>query len=273
MGSVDLERAARTAGLAAPVHWDEVTGSTNATAATMAREGAPEWTLVGAGHQTAGRGRRDRTWQDRPGGALMVSVVLRPALEPLDAGLLSLLAGAAWAEAIEGVAGLTVRCKWPNDLMAGDDKVGGILAESVVEGDRLVSVVIGSGINLVAPEAIDGATGVGADVDATDLLGAFLAAFADGYRPEAAGFADDVITRWTRRSATLGRRGGGGRCRRRSHRGRRDGARRSRRLDRGRHGRIAPDRDVGRGRASSLTWLPHPAGDGSVRPWHSHGNS
>ena len=150
MGSVDLERAARTAGLAAPVRWDEVTGSTNATAAAMAREGAPEWTLVGAGHQTAGRGRRDRTWQDRPGGALMVSVVLRPALEPVDAGLLSLLAGAAWAEAIEGVGGPTVRCKWPNDLMAGDDKVGGILAESLVEGDRLASVVIGSGINLVA---------------------------------------------------------------------------------------------------------------------------
>ena len=52
--SVDLERAARSAGLAAPVRWDEVTGSTNATAASMAREGAPEWTLVGAGHQTAG---------------------------------------------------------------------------------------------------------------------------------------------------------------------------------------------------------------------------
>jgi biotin-(acetyl-CoA carboxylase) ligase len=89
--------------------------------------------------------------------------------------------------------------------LAGDDKVGGILAESVVEGDRLASVVIGSGINLIAPEGLDGAAGVGADVDATDLLGAFLAAFAGGYRPEAAGFADEVIARWTRRSATLER--------------------------------------------------------------------
>ena len=90
--------------------------------------------------------------------------------------------------------------------MAGDDKVGGILAESLIEGDRLASVVIGSGINLMAPEGIDGAAGLGADVDATDLLGAFLSAFADGYRPEASGFADDVIARWARRSATLGRR-------------------------------------------------------------------
>jgi BirA family biotin operon repressor/biotin-[acetyl-CoA-carboxylase] ligase len=89
--------------------------------------------------------------------------------------------------------------------MAGGDKVGGILAESLVEGDRLVSVVIGSGINLVAPGGLDGAAGVGADVDSTDLLGAFLAAFSDGYRPEADGFAADVIARWTERSATLGR--------------------------------------------------------------------
>ena len=129
-----------------------------------------------------------------------------------------------------------------------------------------LSVVIGSGINLVAPEGLDGAAGVGADVDATDLLGAFLAAFADGYRPEAAGFADDVIARWTRRSATLGRRvaavdAAGARI---------EGiavgldAHGGLILEHG--GRIAPDRDVGRGRASSLTWLPHPAGDGSVRP-------
>jgi BirA family biotin operon repressor/biotin-[acetyl-CoA-carboxylase] ligase len=90
--------------------------------------------------------------------------------------------------------------------MAGDDKVGGILAESLVEGDRLASVVVGSGINLMAPEGLDGAAGVGAGVDATDLLGGFLAAFAGGYRPEAPGFADDVIARWARRSATLGRR-------------------------------------------------------------------
>jgi biotin-(acetyl-CoA carboxylase) ligase len=66
-------------------------------------------------------------------------------------------------------------------------------------------VVIGSGINLMAPEGLDGATGVGADVNATDLLGDFLAAFADGYRPGASGFADEVIARWTRWSATLER--------------------------------------------------------------------
>ena len=77
MTTVDLERSLRSAGLTAPVRWDEVTGSTNATAAALALQGAPEWTLVGAGHQTQGRGRQGRRWEDEPGGALMVSVVLR----------------------------------------------------------------------------------------------------------------------------------------------------------------------------------------------------
>ena len=75
----DLERALAGAGLAAPVRADEVTGSTNATALAMAGEGAPEWTLVAAGHQTDGRGRRGRSWTDREGSSLICSFVLRPA--------------------------------------------------------------------------------------------------------------------------------------------------------------------------------------------------
>jgi len=88
MTATELERALRLAGLSAPAHWQEVTGSTNADAAALADGGAPEWTLVGAGHQTAGRGRLGRTWLDRPGGSLMASLVLRPTMAPEDLGLL-----------------------------------------------------------------------------------------------------------------------------------------------------------------------------------------
>ena len=77
----ELERAFADLGLEAPVRFDEVTGSTNATALGMAEAGAPEWTLVAAGHQTAGRGRLGRTWTDRAGAALMFSFVVRPTLE------------------------------------------------------------------------------------------------------------------------------------------------------------------------------------------------
>ncbi len=115
----DLERALADLGLEAPVRFDEVTGSTNATALGLAESGAPEWTLVAAGHQTAGRGRLGRTWTDRPGAALMFSFVVRPSLEPERGGLIPLLAGAAMAVAIRDVAGVNVRCKWPNDLLLG----------------------------------------------------------------------------------------------------------------------------------------------------------
>jgi BirA family biotin operon repressor/biotin-[acetyl-CoA-carboxylase] ligase len=104
-----LARALAAAGLSAPVRWDDVTASTNATALALAADGCPTWTLVGAGHQTAGRGRHGRTWVDRPGAALMCSVVLRP-WEPERVGLVSLAAGAAIAEAASEASGLDVRC-------------------------------------------------------------------------------------------------------------------------------------------------------------------
>src|SRR5438067_10339900 len=125
-----LERAVQAAGVRAPVQWDEVTESTNATALDLAAKGEPEWSLVVAEHQTEGRGRLGRTWISEPGGSLLFSIVLRPNLDPERGLLLTLLAGLAMAEACNAVTGADVRCKWPNDLLLGDRKVGGILAEA-----------------------------------------------------------------------------------------------------------------------------------------------
>jgi BirA family biotin operon repressor/biotin-[acetyl-CoA-carboxylase] ligase len=203
MTATELERAAALAGLSASVHWQEVTGSTNADAVALALDGAPEWTLVGAGHQTAGRGRLGRTWLDRPGGSLMTSLVLRPQLRADRLGLLTLLAGAAWAEAATDATGLEVRCKWPNDLVLDERKVGGLLAESSVEDDKVRWVVIGSGVNLADP-GVEGSAGLGA-VDPAPLLGGFLRRFAQAYAMPAAAFDDAVVGRWSTISATLGR--------------------------------------------------------------------
>src|SRR3954447_25626695 len=98
----------------------------------MAADGAPEWTLVAAAHQTAGRGRLDRTWHDRAGSSLLVSVVLRPPLEPRDAGLLSLLAGAPPPDTVETVGDHRAVGKCPTDVLIGGGKAAGILAESVL---------------------------------------------------------------------------------------------------------------------------------------------
>lgn len=203
--TADLERAVAAAGLAAPVRWDEVTGSTNATALGWAAAGAPAWTVVAAGHQTAGRGRLGRAWLDH-GRSLMFSVVLRPQMDPEDAGLLTLLAGATMAEAAAEASGTEVRCKWPNDLLIEDRKVAGILAESIVERGAIDHVVIGAGVNLDAPVDVPDGRGLGAGVDPFDLLTRFLRRFRAAYAPGSPAFAAATVERWSSVSATLGRR-------------------------------------------------------------------
>ena len=201
----DLRRALERVGSEAPVRFDEVTGSTQATALQMAADGAPEWTLVAADHQTAGRGRLGRGWLDVPGHALLVSIVLRPELEPDDGGLLTLLAGSALARACRDDAGVAAMCEWPNDIVVGDRKVAGILAESEIVDGRFRHVVLGLGVNLGTPPP--GVPRAGAvDASAAELLEAFLVRFGEGYGPSAPGFAGSVLAGYRPLCATLGRR-------------------------------------------------------------------
>lgn len=199
-----LRRALERVGLQAPVRYDEVTGSTQATGLELASAGTPEWTLVAAGHQTGGRGRLGRTWSDEPGRALMFSLVLRPDLDPEAGGLLTLLAGTAMVQACREL-GADAACKWPNDVLVDGRKAAGILAESSVSDGRFEHVVLGIGANLgEPPPEVAGAGAVRAD--AADLLEAFLAAFERGYRPGDPGFAHAVTHAHAAVSATLGTR-------------------------------------------------------------------
>jgi len=116
-------------------------GSTSDRAKALAHSGAPAWSVVVADEQTAGRGRRGASWISDEGAGLWMSVVLKPSAP--DAPL-PLVVGLACAEAIERVAPeIAVGVKWPNDLVVGDGKVGGILCEAA--GD---AVVVGVGINV-----------------------------------------------------------------------------------------------------------------------------
>ncbi|HEY5858909.1 MAG TPA: hypothetical protein VIX62_01325, partial [Actinomycetota bacterium] len=112
---------------------------------------------------------------------------------------------------------LEVRCKWPNDLLVDGRKVGGILAESAggagldqFEPDQtagaVAHVVIGSGINLVAPPEIEEAVGLGAGTDPTELLGGFLRRFREGYGSHGEHAASRSLDRWRAVADTLGRR-------------------------------------------------------------------
>ena len=129
-------------------HYTPVTGSTNTDALTAAREGAPDGSVFLADEQTAGRGRGDHDWQSEAAQGLYVSVLLRPSIAAEYMPLIPLAAGLAAAQAIGITAGVQVDLRWPNDLLIGERKAGGILVESKTESGAPSFAVIGIGINV-----------------------------------------------------------------------------------------------------------------------------
>jgi BirA family biotin operon repressor/biotin-[acetyl-CoA-carboxylase] ligase len=123
------------------------TESTNADVAEAARDGAPEGTVIVAEHQTAGRGRLDRTWEAPPGSGLVMSALVRPhELDPASWPWIPLMTGVAVADAVRE-AGLEPSLKWPNDVETGGRKLAGILVERVETPDG-PAAVIGIGLNV-----------------------------------------------------------------------------------------------------------------------------
>ena len=137
------ERAVRPGALWREIEVVESTGSTNADLLARALRGEPEGTVLAAEEQRAGRGRMGRTWTSPPRAALTFSLLLKPAVPPARRGWLPLLTGVAVAAAVTKVTGVETGLKWPNDLLAADAKLAGILAEAA--GD---TVVVGIGLNV-----------------------------------------------------------------------------------------------------------------------------
>jgi BirA family transcriptional regulator, biotin operon repressor / biotin---[acetyl-CoA-carboxylase] ligase len=130
------------------LHFSPVTGSTNSDAMSAARTGAPHGSVYFADEQTAGRGRGDHAWHSAAGVGLYVSVLLRPELSPAFLPLVPLAAGLAAADAIRSSTGLEIDLRWPNDLLIGVRKAGGILVEAQSESNAVAFVVVGIGINV-----------------------------------------------------------------------------------------------------------------------------
>jgi BirA family biotin operon repressor/biotin-[acetyl-CoA-carboxylase] ligase len=133
---------------AGKLHFSPLTDSTNADALDAARNGAPHGSVYFADEQLAGRGRGDHAWHSAAGEGLYVSVLLRPRIPAVRLPLLPLAAGLAAAEAIRSVARLTVDLRWPNDLLIGSHKAGGILIESKNSGGSVDLAIVGIGINV-----------------------------------------------------------------------------------------------------------------------------
>ncbi|MDF1602979.1 biotin--[acetyl-CoA-carboxylase] ligase [Nocardioides sp. YIM 152315] len=180
--------AARLAALAPGVVIEVLreTTSTNAVAAERARAGAPEGSVVAAEHQTAGRGRLDRSWATPPRSALLFSVVLRPTVPAAVWPWLPLLTGYVVARALRG-AGYDAGTKWPNDVLIGDEKIAGILVERL-QTPSGPAAVVGIGLNVsLTPEELPVPTATslliasGAEPDRTDLLVLLVEALVEAY--------------------------------------------------------------------------------------------
>jgi BirA family biotin operon repressor/biotin-[acetyl-CoA-carboxylase] ligase len=129
-------------------------GSTNDEAWRWIDSGAPHCSLVIADEQTAGRGRLQRRWVTPPGSALAFSIILRsPPLNPGHAGGLTGLGALAVCSALQYRWHLPAQIKWPNDVLINQRKVSGVLVEARWDGKKLLSAVIGIGIN-IAPQSI-----------------------------------------------------------------------------------------------------------------------
>jgi BirA family biotin operon repressor/biotin-[acetyl-CoA-carboxylase] ligase len=186
------------------------TGSTNDDLAVLARQRAPEGTVVVAEAQTAGRGRLDRRWISPPRAGLTFSVLLRPSTPIPRRTWIPLLTGLAVREAVARLGAVQTSLKWPNDLLLGDDraKAGGILAQA--EGD---AVVVGIGINVTTRRAELPAGGTSLAVEAAEctdrdpVLRAVLRGLGTVYRAWSAAGGDPagIKSAYERVCDTIGR--------------------------------------------------------------------
>jgi BirA family biotin operon repressor/biotin-[acetyl-CoA-carboxylase] ligase len=182
--------------------------STNTEVARLAQQNAEEGLTVVAEEQTAGRGRLQRSWSSPKGAGLYCSVLLRPALAPERWPLLTFVAALATGDALLEASEVNTDIKWPNDLLAGERKICGILAEAI-ETPLGRAVVVGIGINLTDDafphELANVATSVareGRRPEREAILAALLKALARWYallhEPEG---AEKIVAAWASRSS------------------------------------------------------------------------
>jgi BirA family transcriptional regulator, biotin operon repressor / biotin---[acetyl-CoA-carboxylase] ligase len=193
-------------------------GSTNVEAMESASAGAPEGSVFVAEEQTAGRGRGAHRWESAASAGIYCSVVLRPALPPAEALVLSLAAGLAVHSAVEQIdSRVSPDLKWPNDLLIEGKKFCGILTEMNAEPTRVRHIVVGIGINVnqakfaaaLQPIATSLRLVSGTEWSRVELCTALLKSLDREYRDllEKPGAHESILQRFQERSSTArGRR-------------------------------------------------------------------
>ncbi|MGC1460718.1 MAG: biotin--[acetyl-CoA-carboxylase] ligase [Terracidiphilus sp.] len=193
-----LESAVTGTIFAGKLHFFAVTDSTNNDALEAARNAAPHGSVYFADEQLAGRGRGDHAWHSVAGEGLYMSVLLRPQVPAARLPLLPLAAGLAAGEAISAVTGLVVDLRWPNDLLIGPRKAGGILVEARTEDSAVEFAVVGVGINVHQRRFDPGLStpGTSLDLEAGRRIPrqGLLVALLESLEREALALADAVAT-------------------------------------------------------------------------------
>jgi BirA family biotin operon repressor/biotin-[acetyl-CoA-carboxylase] ligase len=197
------------------IDYHEVVDSTNLRAKILARQGAPEGTVVLAEQQTQGRGRLGRVWAAKSGIGLWFSLILRPQVGTSELAVVTILTAVAMARAIYQATGIQVQVKWPNDLLYDGAKLVGILAELNGEMDQVRYLIIGIGLNVnhlpedFPPELAGRATSLRqikqTPVDRKAVLQHFLVEFEQQYALLGTGQLSGIIDYASGHSATLGR--------------------------------------------------------------------
>lgn len=189
------------------LHYFQETGSTMDEAMALARRGCPDFTVVVAQRQRSGRGRMQRTWLSEDGG-LYFTVVVRPDLPIQLAGLVNLATAVDMADCLRSRLCIDARLKWPNDILVDGRKICGVLSQMEAEGDRVVHMNIGIGLNVnntpeeQEPLAASLAGLIGRPVPRRQILIDFLEAFKrriDRFDPRA------VLAQWRSGTVSLGR--------------------------------------------------------------------
>ena len=175
----------------------------------MAEQGEEEGTVLVADEQTAGKGRRGRTWLAAPGEGLLFSVLLRPSLAPRELFGLTLVAGVAVAEALLEM-GLKCGLKWPNDVLVDGKNICGILAESSGEIDHTHYVILGIGLNVWGkPELSDYEVTAMVKhltpLPRAKILGVLLQHLDARYNEFLSGSLSPILDRWKELSVTIGK--------------------------------------------------------------------
>ena len=130
------------------IYYYDCLDSTNVRANRLAEEGAEHGTLVVAGRQESGRGRRGRNWESPENTGIFMTLLLRPKIESQNASMLTLVSAMAVTKAIEQITQLPAKIKWPNDIVVNGKKVCGILTEMSAQIDYVNHIIIGIGINV-----------------------------------------------------------------------------------------------------------------------------